>query len=319
MKIFFLFLLSLFLSLNGYSQLLPERNPDSLVINNKVKSIRSYFLDPKSEKNHLIQKLDYDQEGRLINEYLLYLWDVVSYSYSNTYTYEDDRIKQILKIQEILNLYPKDEDYIDYFGDEPVNEKITFTYNDIGQLVKKEIFVFHTEQPEGEIEANQTIQYEYEDNQLVLEESSSPEVRVFNYNYSISYSYDSAGNLLRKLREFGIEKPMRRETRFRYNSLGQVIEKLVLDPSAPHNNTHEKYEYDSLGNRSKLFSYSSEEEEFLLDFEYRYDDHGRRISGEREVEFEYLDNGLIKSESWKDPKTKQNIVFTTEYDYFRPE
>ncbi len=314
-NIFLLFFFSGF-TVAVYSQVIPERNQDSLIIQNNVKTSSTYFFDKETQKDHLIQQLEFDREGRITREYLLYLWDVVSYSYTNTYIYEDDLIREIFKIQEILNLYPKDEDYIDYFGDEPVNEKITFTYNDLGQLIKKEIFVFHTEQLEGEVQANQTIEYEYEDNQLVLEESTSPEDRVFNYNYSISYSYDSAGNLIRKIREFGLEKPMKRETRFKYNSLGQVTEKLVLEPLAPHNNTHEKYEYDSLGNLSKLFSYSSEDEEFLLEFEYRYDDHGRRISGEREVEFEYLDNGLIKSESWRDPKTQQKIVFTTEYDYF---
>jgi len=295
---------------------IPERNFDSLTTQHNVKSSRTFYLDPDTQKNHLIQKLEYDREGRLAEEYLLYLWDAVTYSYTNSYSYNSDQIKEIIKIQEILSLYPRDQEYIESFGNEPVNEKILFTYNEDGQLEKKEIFVYHTEKLGEDVSANQTIVYEYEDGRLVLEESSSPEVRIFNYNYSISYDYDSVGNLIRKIREFGIDKPMKRETRYRYDSIGQVIEKIVIDPEAPHNNTNEKYEYDSLGNLSKLFSYSSEEEEFLLEFEYRYDDHGRRISGEREVEYKYLDNELIQSESWRDQKTNRQIVFTTEYEYF---
>jgi uncharacterized protein RhaS with RHS repeats len=316
MKNILLVFLFICLTISGYSQVIPERNFDSLIVQQNVKSIRTFYLDPDTQKNHLIQKLEYDREGRMVEEYLLYLWDAVTYSYTNSYSYNSDQIKEIIKIQEILSLYPRDQDYIESFGDEPVNEKIVFIYNEDGQLEKKEIFVYHTQKLEENTPANQTIKYEYEDERLILEKSSSPEVRIFNYNYSISYDYDSAGNLIRKIREFGIDKPMKRETRYRYDSVGQVIEKIVIDPEAPHNNTYEKYEYDSLGNLSKLFSYSSEEEEFLLEFEYRYDDHGRRISGEREVDYKYLDNELIQSESWRDQKTNRQIVFTTEYEYF---
>ena len=282
MKNFFIFFSLLIISIQSYCQLVPVRNNNELVIRNKVKTCSSYYQDLETNETHLIQKLEYDENGVLINEYLLYLWDAISYSYSSNYQYNDGgKVVELLKMQEILNIFPKDADYIDSFGDEPVNENVFFSYNGDGQLVKKEIFVFHSDVLSNTDSANQCIIYEYNNDQLILEQSSSPETRVFNYNYSIKYDYDSMGNLIRKIREFGIEKPLQQETRFKYDSAGHVIEKYVIDPSAPHNNLHERYEYDTYGRLSKLYEYSREEAEFLLETTYQYNKQGQMISGDR--------------------------------------
>lgn len=317
MKHIFCSFFSIFFFFQGFAQLIPVRNPDALILGNKVKSCNSYFKDERSGANHLMQKLEYDEDGRLVSEYLLYLWDVVSYSYTSGYTYnKDGQIAEILKIQEILNLSLRDEDYIESFGDMPVNEKIVFSYDEAGLLVKKEIFVFHSDNIEDDAEARQTIMYQYESGKLVVEESSSPESRIFNKTYLIDFAYDSAGNLIREIRSFGREASTSRETRYVYDTTGFLVEKIVIDKGAPHNNKHEKYEYDSLGNLTDLYVFSSAENTFELEISYKYDSHGQKISGDRDVKFEYLDNGLIKSESWHDDKTDQHITFATEYEYF---
>ena len=301
----------------GFSQLLPVRNSDSLIVSNKVKSASSYFDDAESGKNFLIQKLDFDQNGWLISEYLLSLWDVVSYSHTTTYTYDSTgNVLEILKIQEILELFERDKDYIELFGKMPVNEKIIFTHNNRGMPVKKDVYAFHSDGLKPGSEPNQTITYSYEDGKLVLEESSSSETRIFNNNFSIQYDYDSAGNQIRALRTFGKEKPLTRETRYLYDSCGTMIEKIVIDAAAPHNNTHEKYEYDTAGNLVNLYLFSSEEKIFELETTYQYNAHGHPISGDRDVTYEYLDNGFIKSESWLDQKTEQTITFNTTYNYY---
>lgn len=315
MKRIFIFFSLLFLSIVGFGQLLPEPNADSLIAGNNVKSSSSYYHD--SDQRHLIQKLDFDDKGNLINEFHLYLWDVVSYSYTNNYKYDQKgKLLEVLRIQKILNIYPKDADYIESFGSAPVNEKIIMTYDSNERLIKKETFVFHSEKLTATDSANHTITYEYEGDQLVLEESTSPETRVFNYNYTIKYDYDSAGNQIRKIRKLGTKKPLRQETRLKYDSVGQLIEKYVLDSAAPHNNLHEKYEYNLEGQLSKLYEFSNEAHDFLLETTFQYDQNGQVISGDRDVVFEYLENGLIRSESWKDTKTNLEITFLTEYLYF---
>jgi hypothetical protein len=100
-----IFLFSL-MYLTGFSQLTPVRNTDTLIVANKVKSASSVFHDAESGKNHLIQKLDYSQNGWLLTEYVLSIWDVVSYSHTTTYQYDSaGNVLEILKIQEILNMF----------------------------------------------------------------------------------------------------------------------------------------------------------------------------------------------------------------------
>jgi hypothetical protein len=310
----FLFILLYF---TGFSQLMPARNTDALILANKVKTASSVFHDASSGKNHLIQKLGYDPKGTLTSEYLLSIWDVVSYSHMTTYMYDSaGKIVEIQKIQEILKLFERDLEYIESFGDIPVNEKTLFTYDPDGQIMKKEIFVFYSDILKPGSLPNQTITYAYENEKLVLEESASPESRIFNNNYTIQYDYDNTGRLIRNIRTYGKEKSLTRETRFVYDDSGILIEKVIIDAAAPHNNTHEKYEYDSVGNLINLYLFSNTEKIFELETTYAYDTQGRRISGDREVKFEYLDNGLLKSESWFDQKADQQITFTTTYEYY---
>jgi hypothetical protein len=317
MKYIIFFVLLSISAKEAYCQLFPQANSDSLISSLEVKSISSYYTDGETGKNHLVQKREYNQHGELLNQFQLFLWDVISYSYSTDYTYDENGNKtEELRIQEILDLYPKDSEYIETFGNAPVNDKTILSYDQDGQLIKKEIFVFHTSQASDTISAKRIITYEYEDGRLVEEVSTSPETRIFNYNYSIHYDYDSAGNLIGQERTLGKEKPMKRQTIYKYDSLGLLIEKRVVDSAVPHNNLHEKYEYNEKGQRSKRLEYSDEDKEFIVEDTYRYDDHGNQISGDRDVTFEYYDNGLIKSESWKDPKTKQEITFVSEYQFY---
>lgn len=311
---FFLFSLMYF---TGYSQLAPVRNADTLIVACKVKTASSVYVDALSGKNHLIQKLDFNPQGLLVKEYILSIWDVVSYSHTTTYQYDSaGNVMEILKIQKILNMFQRDQEYIESFGNMPVNEKIIFFYNNQGQLVRQEIFVFYSEVFQPGAVPNQTITYTYENGLLTLEESSSPETRIFNNNYTIKYVYDSAGKLMKNIRIYGKEKPLTRETRFVHDDRGAVSEKIIIDDAAPHNNVHEKYAYDSAGNLLNLYLLSREEKIFELETTYAYNAHGHRISGDREVMFEYLENGLIKSESWRDPKTDQQITFSTTYEYY---
>jgi uncharacterized protein RhaS with RHS repeats len=304
-------------SASGFCQIVPVANPDSLIIKNMVKSSTSYFSS-ESEDPRLIKKTIYSPEGQILSEYQLSIWDVVSYSYNTTYRYDaSGHLIELLKIQEVLNIFSRDAEYIESFGNMPVNERNVFEYDEAGQLVCEKTFVFHSNEIPHDSTANQTIIYQYEGGKLAVEESTSPEIRIFNQNYTVKFDYDSSGNLVRNLRKFGTEKPMTRETRFVYDTAGRVIEKLVIDPSVPHNNSHEKYEYDSAGNLINLYLFSKEEEEFELETTYGYDDHGQQISGDRDVQFSYYENGLIESESWSDMKSRESFTFETQYEYFQ--
>ena len=303
-----------------YAQITPITNSTDQLISLKVKSVSSYFTPDSLTSNSeemLILKKDFNPEGKLIKKYQLYLWDVISYNYTTTYNYnEDGLLKEELKIQKILNLFRQDEDYIRSFGDKPLNEKILFYYNDSDQLIKKDIYTFSTESiPENPV-PSQSIIYQYDDLLLAKEESESSDDKFFNRNYTINYQYDSVKNLVGKIRAYGKDLNMKRATNYSYDTLNRIIEERIRDGSVPHNNAHYRYTYNENGLLYQKFIFNEEESEFELDITYTYDEHGNVISGEREVNFDYYENGLIKSESWINPVKEELITFKTTYEFY---
>jgi hypothetical protein len=300
-----------------WAQVFPEQNADSLVSKLKVKSIETYFTDRSSGKNHLIQSIAFNEKGQRVYAYALSLWEVVSYSYTTNFKYDDQgQLVEKVKLQKVLSIFPRDDEYINSFGDMPVNEQTFFEYDDNEHLIKKDIYVFHTNELPIDTIPSQTIRYTYEDGKLVRESSTSRQRRIFNKNYEILFQYDSAGHLIERVRNYGDNLALSREIKYRYDLNGRMAEKVVFDKAAPHNNVHEKYDYDTTGRISALYIFSDELQDFEMETTYKYDAFGKQIAGDRDVQFEYHPNGLIKSESWQDPLSGQQITFSSEYEYY---
>jgi hypothetical protein len=301
------------------AQIEPVQNSEQDLHSLRVKTISSYFFTNNSPASGelLILNEEYDSEGKMLKKYQLYLWDAVSYSYTTTFIYnEKGLLMETLKIQEILNLYKRDDDYIRSFGDKPLNEKIMYYYNDRDQLSKKDIFIFNSESPDKALSPSQSINYEYENNLLVAEESVSSDEKIFNRNYVLKYQYDSLGNLKSKSMAYGKELELKRMTSFIYDDRYRIIEEKITDVSVPHNNARYKYEYNDNGLLIQKYIFNEEEDIFELDKTYTYDENGNIISGDRETSFEYYKNGLIKSESWTNPVTDEIMTFRTTYEYY---
>ncbi len=303
-----------------FAQIEPIQSSDEKLKALSVKTVSTYhysIADASTTNRKLVLKKEISQDGRLMKKYLLSLWDDVSYSHTSTFQYnENGQLVEELKIQKILNLFKRDEDYIQSFGDKPLNEKILYFYNNQGKLSEKLLYTFTGLNLPDSVGPNQTIIYKYENDHLLSEKSTSPESRIFNHNYAISYKYDSLGNIAKRTRSYGKDLKMVRTTSFKYNSENRIEEEKTIDLSAPHNNYHYKYEYDSAGHLINKYAFSEEEEIFELEISYKYDDHGNQISGIRSIEFEYYENGLIKTESWVAEKTDERIHFITEYEFY---
>jgi hypothetical protein len=292
-------------------------NPAGELQSHKVKSLSTYYTSPVDNEERLIFKKDFNTKGKVINVYQLSLWEAVSYSYTTTYQYND--LGQLItksKVQKFLNLFDRDEDYLHFFGDKPLNEQQLYHYNEQGDIRKKLIFTFGEEKPDQQAQPSQSIYYEYEQNKLISEESSSSDDKFFNRNYLIKYTYDSVDNLIQKSMDYGKELELHRNFIYKYNIENQLIEEQVIDFSIPHNNIHLRYEYNEDGRKSKKLIYNEEEKVFEEETIYEYDEKGNVISGDREVKYEYHSNGLIKSESWTDPTSSEQIILTTQYDYY---
>ncbi len=299
-------------------QILPARNADTLVAANKVQIASSYFHDEAINNDRLIQQIEYNPDGLPISEYTLSLWDVVSYSTFKTFAYNElGKPATMTMKQEILSLYPRDGEYIEAFGDRPVYEKIQYTYSENRLPAKQEVVVYYSEKLPEDAIPNQTITFQYENELLLLEESTSTDDRIFNKNYTIEYSYDSIGNLIKSIKTFGKDRIKTTETSYKYDSAGRVSEKIVFDPGSPHNNSHQKYTYDQAGNRIGVYLYAPENSEFELQTSYEYNDHGHRIVDDfARSDFEYLENGLIKNEMREVPNMQMTFGFRTDYTYF---
>ena len=309
-----LFLLSF---VNLSAQITPIQNDDSTLIRLDVKSLSTYYQSKDTNKEYLLFQNEFSSPGILLRRFQLYLWDAVSYSYTTYYHYDNDELlTEETKNQEILTLFNRDKEYIQAFGDASLNEKILYYYTDEGLLSKTTIYTFSTKELESNASPSQTINYKYENGVLVSEESASSDEKIFNKNYLIEYSYDSAGNVSKKSMAYGKDKELQRTTILKYNTERKVIEKQVLDTSIPHNNVHLKYDYNTDGRISNKYVFNESEKEFELETTYDYDLQGNIVSGERDVKFEYYENGLIKKESWTELTSPTEISLTTKYEFF---
>ena len=311
-------LLSLTVHFSVMAQIIPQGHNLEEYMAQNVRSFRTvYQPDSNSivDSELVIFKKEFNRMGQLLTKYQLFLWEAVSYSYTSTYLYsESGQLIEERKVQKILNLNERDEDYIHLFGDEPLSQRYFYYYNSEGHMSKMDVFNYTNEFSDSLI--SQTVQYEYEDGLKIKEQSTSPDEKVFNRNYQILYEYDSSGNLITKTRTFGKELSLRRTTSYWYNEHKQIIEEKTLDESFPHNNSHFKYTYNPEGRIYQKSVYNSEEEDFELLTTYEYDGHGNAIQGDRDVTYEYNNKGLITSESWIDPSTEERFIFLTGYEYF---
>ena len=309
-----IFIILSLLSFGAYSQLLPVEDNQELLRSENVKRVSTQYSSSEGEEAQLIFQKEYDASGKILKKYQLSLWDAVSYSHTTTYSYnEQGLLADETTIQKILNLSKRDEEFIETFGDKPLHEKIYYYYNAEGKLSKKAVFTYSGDEPEEDATPDQTIEYSYKGDLVDREESKSSDERFFNKDYYIEFKYDSANNLVQKSMAYGKDDELQRDTFYKYNQLGQLVEEQVIDPSIPHNNKHLQYKYDENGRRSALLTFNNEEAVFELETSFHYDDHGNLVSGDRDVTFEYDQNGLITTESWIDPLTDQEYTFTNTY------
>ncbi len=305
---------------NLFAQIEPTQNSDSKLHELGVRSISSFYYytkDTTLAERKLVFKKEFDRQGKVINKYMLSIWEAVSYDNSTAFLYnEKDKLIEESIVQTILNLGKRDQQYIDSFGDTPLNEIIRYAYNRDGELVKKEIYTFSTDELSPSAEPSQKVVFEYDSGLLRLELSSSPNTKVFNKNFTIDYEYDDQNKLIKKTLTYGSDMVNIRVTEFTYNPDNQLIEEKVSDSGIARNSVHFKYEYNESGLLKNKLVFDKEEEDFVVNISYEYDQHGNRISGEKEVEFTYFDDGLIRSEIWKDEINDQIFFFVTKYEFY---
>jgi hypothetical protein len=305
---------------NLFAQIEPVQNSDTMLRELKVKSISSFHYtskDTTKATGRLVFKKEFDRHGKVTKKYVLSLWEAVSYDNSTDFRYnEKEQLIEESKIQSIQNLENRDQEYINSFGDTPLHEKITYGYNLVDELVSKDIYTFSTDELSESALPVQKIIYEYDSALLSFEKSSSTNTRVFNQNYTIDYAYDDQGNLIKKILTYGSEMDKKRISTLTYSIDNRLVEERVEDSGIPRNNIHTKYEYNESGLLKSKLGFDVEEEDFVVDIGYEYDSHGNRISGEKEVEFTYYENGLIRSELWKDETNDQVFFFVSKYEFY---
>lgn len=318
-KIYF-FLSFILLSENPlYAQLVPIQNNIGELKSQKVKSLSVFYYSSKDTtgvNSKLILKKDFDKDGKITNKYILSLWEGVSYSINSTYKYDGENLIEELHRQTVLNLEKRDEEYINSFGDTPLNEKIKYTYNQDEQLMEKDIFSFVTDEISDTTTASQSIIYQYDSGFVVKEISSSLNNRIFNKNFTNEYNYDLQGNLVKTTKVYGTEMNMKRTSFYIFDSENRMIEEKVIDQVIPRNNIHIRYNYDDAGNLKNKLTIDEELNDFVVDITFEYDSHGNKISGEKDIEFTYYSNGLINSEYWLDPISDLEFYFVSHYQYY---
>lgn len=311
------FLLWSLISSSLIAQIIPIQNAAEELTSHRVRVLSTYYIATQGDAERLIFQKEFNAKGKIIKQYQLSLWEAISNSHTTSYIYNNDGyLIEEIKIQEYLNLYKRDDDYLQIFGNKPLNQKIKYEYNEKNQRISKSIFSFGEIEKDKHTTPDQRITYHYENGILIAEESSSEDKKFFNKNYKTEISYDSSGNVIRKITRYGEEENMIRKYIYQYDSLGRLIQDQVLDSAIPHNNKRLKYEYNSNGQLVHKYLFDDIEQAYEIETTYQYDERGNIISGEREVNFEYYENGLIKSENWKDPVSDEAFNFITRYQFY---
>jgi hypothetical protein len=303
-----------------YAQIEPVQSAIDELNTLRVKNVSSLYFptrDTIESDGMLVLKKEYDDEGKIVEKYNLYVWDPVSNDNTTYYLYNGKGLLiETNTVKSVLNLNERDADYIHSFGDKPLYERVKYAYNAAGLLSQKEVFVSGDSMFSEDAVPNQVVLYSYQEGRLANEESSSPNKRIFNQNYNIAYVYDSAGNTVSKSVSYGEYKDKVRTTDYKYDTLGNLTEEKISDSAIVRNNVHYKYRYDTNGKLAEKLVYDPEVSDFVVEISYSYDQNGNRISGENNTIFTYYPNGLIRSEMWTDEISDRVFYFVTEYQYY---
>ncbi len=108
----------------------------------------------------------------------------------------------------------------------------------------------------------------------------------------------------------------KRIAEYSYNQKNQLVGEKILDTGIPRNNIQLRYEYNEAGFLQNKLVFEIDENEFVIEVSYKFDLHGNKISGEKEIKFTYDENGLIKSELWIDDIKDQVFYFVSRYEFY---
>jgi len=299
----------------NYEQVL---KPDS----QKLRSINTMLYrseDTTKSKGRLLFRKEFDKDGKLMKKYVYTFWDVVSYDHTTIYKYDPKgNLIEWTRIQKILNLGKRDVEYIKALGDDPINEKSYYTYDESNKLAKEVNYTFGKEGFDEKDDPSNTIDYTYnKEGQLIMETGKTPNGRVTYQNYEATYEYDKNGNKIKETKVFPTSRTNYSKTAvYSYDKKGKLVEEKIEDAGIPENNKHLKHEYDKSGKESRILRFSQKDNEWIVSKTFTYDKNGNPILGDEETTFDFYENGLIKRELWKSSKSDETVNFITTYEFY---
>jgi len=308
--------------INCYSQPEPKQNFEDILKEENLKSVKTMYFqseDTTNSEGKLLFKKDFDRNGKLIKKYLFTFYDVVSYDNTIDYVYNDQgNVIEKTNIHRVLNLDKRDNEYIKIFGDDPMNEKSFFTYDQLNRLMKEVHYTFGNEKFDISQDPANSIKYEYDINGLLIKEiGTTPNGAIIYQNYITNYEYDNNHRKIKKTKSFTSDPFEAVETTtYTYNSIGQLTEERTKDTGMLQNNEHLKYTYDESGRIKETLSYSYDEKKWDVIKTVNYDENGHVVIERDDTSFDYYDNGLIKRELWKSDKSGQVVNFITTYEFY---
>lgn len=274
--------------------------------------------DTTKSDGRLLFTKEFDEKGKLVRKYVYTFWDVVSYDHNTTYKYDPKgNLIEKTKIQKILNLGKRDAGYIEALGDDPINEKSFYTYDETNRIIKEVNYTFGKEGFHTNDTPSNTVEYTYnEKGELIKEIGKTPNGRVTYQNYDAVYHYDKNGNKIQETKVFTTSPTKSTQTTtYSYNKENQLIEESTENSGILRNNKHLKYEYDSNGRKTKVLRSSQRDDKWEVSKTYSYDHNGNPIFGDDETTFDYYENGLIKRELWKSSTSDETVNFITTYKF----
>ncbi len=240
-----------------YSKKTSWAGKDKFIFNNQGNLVEKHFYNYTKGDLYSKWTYKYDTERQLIECRMCFTDLASTKCHLNKYIYEKEGNKIVVRHYEIREFFPEagDGDY--------VRTKWIYTYD------KEQKYIIKSEEYRGEDDLQEKITYTYDENGNLIKENC-----VYNNKEHsiITYKYNEKGNVIEKKFWCDYYKEINKTIRFDYDENGNIVTELYASYEGDkiYSIYTYQYKYDKKGNWTECIKYKIGEPDKVLKRTYKY-------------------------------------------------